>query len=177
MLVVGCFVLVERAVVTPLLRGRFQGHRTSNRARDYRPAKRRNHRPPKSTRARRPNFSSFGRGGRIRPARHEQTGLPGGRPRMTAGDLSAQSLILPPGTALPMGTVKSTSSQRLMGMRCDPGPAFFGLTCEREHFMPIRGMSGRVCSRDGELTGSLVFGGYSGNLVAGCGRKGKELLE
>lgn len=143
-------VSVARAVVTPLLRGRFQGRRTTSRARVYRLAKRRNHRPPKSTPARRPNFFPGGREDRIRAMRREQTVMPGGRPRMTAGDLSAQSLILPPGRALPRRTVKSTSCHDLTGMRCDPGPAFFGLTCEREHFMPVRGMSKGVCSRTWE---------------------------
>ena len=152
-------VLVARAVVTPPLRGRFQGHRTSGRARVYRPAKRRNDRPPKCTTSLRPNFLPCGGEGRIRAARREQTGMPGGRLRMTAGGLSAQSLILPPGRALTMGTMKSTSFHLLMGMCCDQGPAFFGLACEREHFMPIGGMSRRVCSRRGEIFCSLLLGG------------------
>ena len=151
--VLGCWLLDVRcwAVVTPLLRVKFQGRRTSNRARDYRPAKRRNHRPPKRTFSHRPNFLPCGRKGRIPAARREQIGMPGGRLRMTTGGMSAQSLILPPGRALLMGTIKSTLFHVLMGMRCDQGPAFFGLSCEREHFMPIRGISRRVCSRDGEV--------------------------
>ncbi len=151
MLDVGCCFLVARAEVTPLLRGRFQGRRTSNRARVYRPAKRRNHRPPKSTRARRPNLLPNSRAGRIRPARHEQTLVPGGRSRMTAGGLSAQSLILPPGRALTMGTMKSTSFQRWMGMRCHLGPPFFWLTLACEQFMLIRAMRGSFGSRQGQV--------------------------
>ena len=149
--------LEGRAVVTPLLRGRFQGRRTSNRARVYRPAKRRNYRPPKSTFSHRPNFVPCGREGWIRATRREQTVVPGCRPRMTTGGQSAQSLVLSPSKALPMGTMKSTSSHRLMGMRCDPGPAIFGLTCERERFMPIRGMSRCVCSRNDDGIPPLVF--------------------
>ena len=138
-------------VVTPLLRVRFLGHGPSDRARVYRPAKRRNHRPPKCGFSHRPNFLPCGGEGRVPAARREQTGMPGGRLRMTTGGLSAQSLILPPGKALLIGTAKSTSFHLLMGMRCDQRPAFFGLTCERERFMPIRGMSRRVCSRNGEV--------------------------
>jgi hypothetical protein len=77
--------------------------------------------------------------------------MPGGRPRMTAGDLSAQSLDLPPGKALPMDTIKLTFCHRWTGMRCDLGPPFFCLTLECEQFMLIRGMSWRFGSREDQV--------------------------
>lgn len=74
--------------------------------------------------------------------------LPGLRPRMTAGNSSAQTLDLPPGKALSMGTMKLMFCHRRMGMRCDLGQPFFCLTLECEQFMLIRGTSGRFGSRE-----------------------------
>src|SRR5664279_908313 len=79
-----------------------------------------------------------------------RSALPGGRIRDCALKPPVVIRRRPPGKALLIGTAKSTSFHLLMGMRCDQRPAFFGLTCERERFMPIRGMSRRVCSRNGE---------------------------
>jgi hypothetical protein len=54
-------------------------------------------------------------------------------------------------TALPpRGTAKSASSHRPTGMPCDLEPPAFGLTCECEEFMLIRGMNGCFSSRIGQ---------------------------
>jgi hypothetical protein len=84
--------------------------------------------------------------------------MPGSRPRMTAWDLGAQSLDLPPGKALPMGTMKLTFCHRWMGMRCDLVLLLFCFNGEREPFMLVRGMNKRFSSRKGEVTGSLASG-------------------
>ena len=77
--------------------------------------------------------------------------MPGGRPRMTAGDGRAQTLDLPPGKALPICTMKLMSRHRRMGMRCGlvlPSICFNG---EREPFMLIGGMNRRFGSREAKM--------------------------
>lgn len=81
--------------------------------------------------------------------------MPGGRPRMTAGDWSVQTLDLPPGKALPMGTMKLTFRHRRMGMRCDLGLTFFCFNGEREPFMLIGGMNKRFSSRKGNNSSAI----------------------
>jgi hypothetical protein len=81
--------------------------------------------------------------------------MPGGRPRMTAGGGSAQTLDLPPGKAPPMGTMKLTFRHRRMGMRCDLGLPFFCFDGDREPFMPIGGVNKRFSSRKGNNSSAI----------------------
>jgi hypothetical protein len=87
--------------------------------------------------------------------------MPGGRPRMTARDLSAQSLDLPSGKALLMGTMKLMSRHRRMGMRCDLVLPFICCNGEREPFMLIGGMKRRFGSREAKVVRRLYRPGTS----------------
>ena len=97
---------------------------------------------------------------RLRPG---QIVVPGGRPRMTAGDLSAQSLVVPPGRALPMATAKPSASHFMMGMGWGPELVFGCLTCERERFMLIGCMSECFGSREAPASSQLANGGCRGD--------------
>jgi hypothetical protein len=74
---------------------------------------------------------------------------------MTAGGGSAQTLDLPPGKALSMGTIKLMLCHRRMGMRCDLGPPFFCFNREREPFMLVGGMNRRFGSREAKVVRRL----------------------
>jgi hypothetical protein len=84
--------------------------------------------------------------------------MPGGRPRMTARDLSAQTRDLPPGKVFPMCTTKLMFCQGQMGMRCKIETSFLCLNRELEPFMLMRGMTGQFSSRHGKVVDPLGFG-------------------
>jgi len=75
---------------------------------------------------------------------------------MTAGGGSAQTLDLPPGKALSMGTIKLRFCHRRMRMLRALGLPFFLFNGEREPFMLIRGLSRRLSSRASEVIGMLA---------------------
>lgn len=74
---------------------------------------------------------------------------------MTAGGGSAQTLDLPPGKALSMGTTKLMLCHRRMGMRCDLGLPFFCFNGKRAPFMLVGGLNRRFGSREAKLVRRL----------------------
>ena len=92
---------------------------------------------------------------------------------MTAGGGSAQTLDLPPGKALSMGTIKLMLCHRRMGMRCGLGPPFFCFNGKREPFMLVGGLNRRFGSRKCGVSGPMAIRHITEPFDHACAVEGK----